>query len=64
MDIFFLRYDKISTFFGLENSFMLIPEIFLFLTISLMYLINVFSNHKDFNNSVNKFCIISLFIVL
>ena len=47
-----------------EGGFIFFPEIFLFLSIIIIFIKYFFSISNDFNNLVNKFCLMGLFITL
>ena len=57
-----LYFNSFKTFSYLENSFMFFPETFLSLCIIYILIKNILLNSDIHHNSVNKFCIISLFI--
>ena len=64
MNIFLSIIDLFNFFSNLERFYLFIPEIFLSLSIIFMFIKNIFFNLSNSNNSVNKLCIIYLFITL
>ena len=64
MNIFLLIINSFKNFYNIENIFMFAPEIFLSLGITFIFVKNIFFNFSNANNSVNKLCLVFLFITL
>ena len=64
MNYFSLIIDFFKNFYYFENAIIFIPEIFLLLGIAFIIINNVFFDFSNVNHSINKFCIVFLFIIL
>ena len=64
MNYFLLIIDFFKNFYYFENAIIFIPEIFLLLGIAFIIINNVFFDFSNVNRSINKFCIVFLFIIL
>ena len=64
MNYFLLIIDFFKNFSYFENAIIFIPEIFLLLGIAFIIINNVFFDFSNVNHSINKFCIVFLFIIL
>ena len=64
MNYFSLIIDFFKNFYYFENAIIFIPEIFLLLGIAFIIINNIFFDFSNVNHSINKFCIVFLFIIL
>ena len=64
MNYFLLITDFFKNFSNFENTIIFIPELFLLLGIAFIIINKTFFVFNNVNNSINKFCIVFLFITL